>query len=215
MDTFWRLRGGFPPWPIEKPRDLLWLGDRVVEMLGDDMVLKYRWPVVYAVLALAGVIALWRRYRFGALLLLGPFSACLLAAVAQQYPFRTRVALYILPALVLCVAQAAETIRALLARVHPALGAAALAAVFLGPAVASIEFPPPYRVEDHKRMLAFVRDHFQPGDAVFVYAYETEALERYGAAYGLPESAYDVGGCSDEDRRVFLRDADRYRGRPG
>ena len=62
-------------------------------------------------------------------------------------------------------------------------------------------------------MLAFVRDHFQPGDAVFVYAYETEALERYGAAYGLPDSAYDVGRCSDEDRRLFLRDADRYRGR--
>ena len=86
-------------------------------------------------------------------------------------------------------------------------------ALFAVPAWAFVETPPPYWVEDHKTALAFFREHRQPGDAVFVFSYEVEAVERYGPAYGLSSDDYQVGACSREDRRVFLRDVDRYRGR--
>ena len=89
-----------------------------------------------------------------------------------------------------------------------------MAALFAVPVLAFVERPPPYWVEDHKSALAFFRDHRRPGDAVFVFAYEIEAVERYGAQYGLASGDYEVGGCSSEDGRVFLRDVDRYRGRP-
>ena len=49
---------------------------------------------------------------------------------------------------------------------------------------------------------------------MFVYPYEIEAVERYGAEYGLRPDDYEFGRCSKNDRRVFLRDVDRYRGRP-
>ena len=185
MDQFWRLRGGFPPWPIEKPRDLLWLWDRVVLQFGDNRVLAYPWPALYAALAIAGVVALWRRNRVGALVLLGPFSVAVLAAVAGFYPLHSRVALHTLPALILAASAAAEWVRRTLARRHAALGAAAMLALFAGPAWAIVRLPPPYFVEDHKTVLAFLRDHRQPGDAVFVFPYELEAVERYGAEYGL------------------------------
>lgn len=89
-----------------------------------------------------------------------------------------------------------------------------MALLFAGPAWAFVRVPPPHFVEDHKTVLAFVREHRQPGDAVYVYCYAVEAVERYGAEYGLATSAYRVGGCSAEDRRAFLRDVDRYRGLP-
>jgi hypothetical protein len=54
MDTFWRLRQGFPPWPIEKPGDLLWPWDRVTLMFADNRVLAYPWPALYAALVIAG-----------------------------------------------------------------------------------------------------------------------------------------------------------------
>jgi len=212
MDYFWRTRDSFPP-PLRKPGDALWLWDRILELFADPMVLRYRWPALYGGLAVIGLIVLWRRSRFGALVLLGPFAVAVLAAVAQQFPLKTRVALYLLPILILAAAEGAEWLRRQASRLHPAAGGVCMAALFVVPALAFVERLPPYWVEDHKSALAFLRDHRRPGDAVFVFPYEIEAVERYGAQYGLAPGEYDVGGCSSEDHRVFLRDVDRYRGR--
>ena len=213
MDQFWRYRNGFFPRPFKKPGDALWLWDRVLELFRDPMVLRYRWPALYGVLAIVGLVALWRRNRFGALVLLGPVSVGVLAAIAQQFPFKTRVALYVLPVLILAVAQGAEWTRRQASRLHPAVGGVCMAALFAVPAWAFVQTPPPYWVEDHKTALAFFREHRQPGDAVFVFPYFVEAVERYGSEYGLAPDDYQVGACSRDDRRVFLRDVDRYRGR--
>jgi hypothetical protein len=213
MDFFWRYRDSFFPWPLRKPGDALWLWDRVLELFNDPMVLRYRWPAVYGILTIVGLAALWRRNRFEALVLIGPVAVGVLAAVAQQFPFKTRVALYALPLLVLAAAQGAEWIRLRASRVRAAAGGLCMAALFVIPAWAFAQAPPPYWVEDHKSVLAFFRQHRRPGDAVFVFPYEVQAVERYGSEYGLAPGDYQVGSCSREDRRVFLRDVDRYRGR--
>jgi hypothetical protein len=213
MDQFWRKRDGFFPRPFQKPGDALWLWDRVLELFSDPMMLRYRWPAIYGVLAIVGLAVLWRRNRFGALVLLGPLAVGVLAAVAQQVPFKTRVALYALPILMLAAAHGAEWIRRQASRLHPAVGGACMAAFLLVPALAFVQRPPPYWVEDFKTVFAFFREHRQPGDAVFVFAYDMEAIERYGAEYGLASDDYQVGGCWRDDRGTFLRDVDRYRGR--
>ena len=82
------------------------------------------------------------------------------------------------------------------------------------PGLSLVRAPPPYFVEDHKTVLAYVREHRRPGDAVYVYPYEIEAIERYGAEYGLAPGDYEIGSCSKADRRIALREVDRYRGRP-
>ncbi len=213
MDQFWRVRNSFFPLPFEKAGDALWLWDRILELFSDATVLRYRWPALYGGLVIVGLVVLWCRNRFGALVLLGPFAVGVLAAVAQQFPLNTRVALYLLPILVLAVAQAAEWIRRQASRLHPAAGGICMSALLLVPAWAFVQRPPPYWVEDHKTALAFLREHRQPGDAVLVFAYELEAVERYGAQYGLASDDYQLGTCSRDDGRVFLRDVDRYRGR--
>ncbi len=213
MDQFWGYRYGFFPRPFRKPEDALWLWDRVLELFADPTILRYRWPALYGGLVILGLIVLWRRNHFGALVLLGPFAVAVLAAAAQQFPLKTRVALYLLPILILAVAQGAEWLRRQASRLHPAAGGVCMAALFVVPVWAFVQTPPPYWVEDHKTALAFFREHRQPGDAVFVFPYEVEAVERYGSVYGLASDDYQVGACSREDRRVFLRDVDRYRGR--
>ncbi len=213
MDQFWRVRNAFFPRPFAKPGDASWLWDRILELFADPTVLRYRWPALYGGLVILGWIVLWRRHRFGALVLLGPFAVGVLAAVAQQFPFKTRVALYALPILVLAVAEGAEWIRLQASRLHPTAGGACMAALLVVPVWAFVQTPPPYWVEDHKTVLSFFRDRHQPGDAVFVFSYEIQAVERYRSDYGLAPGDYGVGGCSPEDRRAFLRDVDGYRGR--
>lgn len=213
MDQFWRLRDSFFPRPFTKAGDALWLWDRIMELFSDPTVLRYRWPALYGGLVILGLIVLWRRNRFGALVLLGPFAVGVLAAVLQQFPLKTRVALWLLPILVLAVAEGAEWLRRQASRLHPAAGGICMTALLVLPTLAFVERLPPYWVEDHKTALAFIRDHRQPGDAVLVFAYELEAVERYGAQYGLASDDYQLGACSRDDGRMFLRDVDRDRGR--
>lgn len=213
MEEFWRTRGSFFPWPVKQPSDLLWLWDRVAQIFEDEMMLRYRWPVLYGYLVIAGMVLLWRRNRFAALVLLGPIGVTVLAAVAHQYPFRTRLILFLVPAFVLAVAQAAEGIRRLAARAHPALGAVLMAALFTAPALALVETPPPYRVEDYKTVLAFLRANWKAGDVVYVFPNPYGAMERYGAEYGVRREDYVVGGCWSDDLRPYLLDVDRLRGK--
>ncbi len=213
MDQFWRTRASFFPWPVKKPSDLLWLWDRLTQLFEDEMMLQYRLPALYSVLVIVGMVLLWRRDRFKALVLLGPIGVTVLAAVAHQYPFRTRLILFLLPSFVLAAAQAAEGIRRGASRLHPAVGGVVMALLLVAPALALVETPPPYRVEDYKTVLAFLRAHRQPGDVVYVFPNPYGAIERYGAEYGLSPEDYVVGGCWRDDLRPYLRDVDRLRGR--
>ena len=213
MHDFWLSRHGFLPWPLKEGSDALWLWNQVTELF-QRPVMRYQWPALYSALAIVGLIALWRRNRFGALLLFGPFAVTVLAAVAQQYPFKTRVVLFLVPALVLLVAQGAERIRRFAGRLHPALGGVLMVALFLAPLWTLVDTPPPYWTEDYKSVLSYVRANRRAGDATYVYVYAYEALERYGKNYGLEPGDYAVGGCWRDDFRAYLRDVDRYRGSP-
>lgn len=215
MHEFWagKPRNGFLPWPLKEPSDALWLWNQVTDLFGDQ-VLRYRWQELYSVLAIAGLVALWRRRRFAALLLFGPFAVTVLAAVARQYPFRTRVVLFLLPALVLLVAQGAEWIRLIAGKFHPAVGGAAMAALFISPVLTIVETPLPYFTEDYKSVLSFVQANRRAGDAMYVFVYAYEPLERYGERYGIGRGDYTLGGCWRDDIRSYLRDVDRYRGMP-
>src|SRR5438105_14112962 len=90
MHDFWKgpPRNGFFPWPPKGASDALWLWNQVTDLFREQ-VLRYRWPVLYSALAIAGLVFLSRRNRFGAFLLFRPFSVTVLAAVAPHYPLRT------------------------------------------------------------------------------------------------------------------------------
>jgi len=212
LDDFWRPRGGYFPWPPSRARDALWLWDQVEQLFAGNVVLGYRWPLLYAAVAIAGLAVLGRRNRFGALVLIGPFLATVAAAITRQYPFRTRLALFLVPAILLAVAEGAEWIRRSAGRLHPVVGGALMAALLVVPVRTIVETPPPYWMTDHRAMLAFVRDRRQPGDAVYVFPMSYPAVDRYGAEYGIRRGEYTVGGCWRDDLRAYLRDTDRYRG---
>jgi hypothetical protein len=122
--------------------------------------------------------------------------------------------LFLVPSLVVLVAEGAEWIRRCAGGFHPALGGTLMALLFISPLWRLIESPPPYFTEDYKSVLSYVQANRRSGDAVYVYAYAYEALERYGEKYGLKPGEYAVGGCWRDDLRAYLHDVDRYRGLP-
>ena len=213
MDDFWAT--GFFPLPLRAPADLRWFWDRMISLFGDPALLRYRWPAAFVILALVGVVALWQRgRRFALLLLLGPFVVSMAAAIAHQYPFRGRLVLWLLPAVLLAVAAGAEWIRRMASVFHPILGGALLIAVLVPPVMALVQAPPPYDIEHHRALLKYLQLHRQPGDLVYVFPLQRVGTMFYGPRYGLLPNEWTTGICDRYDTRAYIKDVDRYRGAP-
>ena len=209
MHWFWRTRLGFLPLPTTTSAFALWTRDRFTQFF--DAMSGYPLPLVYTVLMVAGFIVLWRR-RDVALIILGPVLVTFAAAVAQQYPFRMRVVLFLLPSLLIAAAAAVGWIIDRVSGMSRPLGAAVAIAAMIQPVAAIALKPPPYTAEAFKPILAYVQANRQPGDRVYVYSNTYQAISRYGAQYGMPVGTYDAGACDEKSTGPFLVDVDRYRG---
>lgn len=209
MHWFWRTRLGFLPLPATASGFAIWTRDRFATFF--DTMSSYPMPLVYTVFALTGLIVLWRR-RDVALILAGPVAVTLAAAIAQQYPFRGRVVLFLLPTLLLTSAATVGWMIERASAIQPALGAALAVALLTPPLVAILRKPPPYTGEPFKPVFAYVQAHRQPGDRVYVYSNAFQAINRYGAQYGMPPDSYVAGSCDEQSILPFLADIDRLRG---
>ena len=209
MHWFWRTRLGFLPLPTSAGGFAIWTRDRFTQFF--DTMSGYPLPLVYTALMVIGFVVLWRR-RDVALIILGPILVTFAAAVAQQYPFRMRVVLFLLPSLLIAAAAAVGWIIDRLNAISRPLGAAVAAAAMVPPVAAIALRPPPYSAEQFKPVLAYVQAHRQPGDRVYVYSNAFQAISRYGALYGMPVGTYDAGVCDENSTGPFLADVDRYRG---
>jgi hypothetical protein len=212
MQQFWTQRQGFFPVPFSVGGTVVWIWKQIVDLFG--VMMMYPWPVVYAVLTVVGFVTLWRQRRAVSLLLLGPVAMTFLATAAHQYPFRTRLETFLLPGLLLSDAAAIDWLRLRALAIRPAIGRAITTALLVLPVFALWRTPPPYYTERFKPVFAYVQGRRQPGDAVYVFSYAYEAVDRYGSRYGIPAGTYVLGVCDEGDLRPFLQDVDQFRGLP-
>ncbi|HEU5039270.1 MAG TPA: glycosyltransferase family 39 protein [Gemmatimonadales bacterium] len=210
MHDFWGQ--GFLPRPVRWPGAAEWIWTQLQSVFIEPALLRYPWPPLYLAVALVGVAVLWRSRRDVALFLLGPFTVAVLASAAQQYPFRGRLMLYLVPGLLLTIAAGAGWGRQALGGVTPAGGWAALFALVLPPVAALLETPPPYQIEDHRTILAYLARQHRPGDSIYVFPLSRIGMLYYGPRYGIRPGQWTTSVCDRYDTRAWLRDVDRYRG---
>lgn len=212
MDDFWA--GGFIPLPFRGASALHWFWESLTSLFSDLTLLRYRWPGVFVVVALVGVIVLWRRSRSVALFLLCQFTIAIVAAVAQQYPLRGRLTLWLLPAALLAIAAGAEWIRTRADSLHAIVGAIFLVALLVPPVIALAEAPPPYEIEHHKDFLSYLQKNRRPGDIVYVFPLPSIGVRFYGPRFGLQRSDWIASVCDRNETRAYIKDVDRFRGAP-
>lgn len=211
MQDFWR--GGFLPLPPRLSTAGPWLWERLAGLFGDPWTLRYPLPWLFALLALLGIVVLWRQRRDAALLVAAPFVVTLLAAFAQQYPFRTRLVVFLVPGALLAAAAGAGWLADLVARRSTIAGVAVALAALVPPVLALAAAGVPARVDNYPPLYAHLQKHRRPGDAVYVSILANGSAIYYGPRYGLGRGEYHAGACDRDDTRVFLRDLDRFRGR--
>jgi hypothetical protein len=214
MDDFWA--GGFFPRTLKVTEAPGWFWERLSSIFSDPSLLRYRWPAMFLIVALVGVIALWQRSRPAALLLVGPFVVTMAAAVVHQYPFRGRLIVWLVPSALIAAAAGAEWIRARASALHSAmetaLGAALMLAFLASPVMAMWEMPPPYDIEHWRGLLSYLQSHRQTGDEVYVLPLQRIGMSFYGPSYGLQPQDWTTGVCEQNDTRAYIQDVDRYRG---
>jgi hypothetical protein len=211
MHAFWRSRAGFLPLPPTPFGSLLWARDRFAQFFG--LLSGFPLPLMYTALALAGFFVVGRR-RHVALILLGPVAVTFAAAVAQQYPFRTRLVLFLLPTILLATAASIGWIAEQVSVMYRPSGALLVLAAMIPPVIAIFASPPPYTVEPFKPVLAYVQAHRRAGDKIYVFSNTFQAVARYGPLYDMSASSYVNGVCDEQSNTPFLVDVDRFRGAP-
>ena len=182
-------------------------------LFGDRWTLHYPLPLVFVVLAALGIAVLWRRHRDAALLTAAPFVLTLLVAAAQEYPFRQRLVVFLVPPALIAVAAGGAWLIELGSRRYRAAGAAVGAILIAAPLFAIVEARLPARVDNYLPIYAHLAEHRLPGDTVYVSWLGHSSAMYYGPRYGLSRGDYEVALCHTSDTRAYLRDADRFRGR--
>jgi peptidoglycan/LPS O-acetylase OafA/YrhL len=166
-EDYWQV--GFMPVGTSA---LPWLADRLAELMHHQAGLRIAWlgwPI-----AGIGALALARRNRPHAALLVGPIILCLAAAAFHLYAFQHRLILFLAPFPILLVAEGVSRIPT---RHHLRLGAA-VAILWAPVAFAAHRWTAPHHVEEIKPALAYLAASSQPGDRLYI-GYATVPAFRY------------------------------------
>jgi Dolichyl-phosphate-mannose-protein mannosyltransferase len=212
MRTFWS--DGFWPLSLRHPSALAWPLVRIGLLLGGQLGIPTSVGLACALLAVGGIVATWKNEWRTSLLLAMPLLVALGASAAHVYPLAERLALFLIPSLLLL---AAIGVTAIAARVRVRGGAAIVlvAATILAIVVAAQALnaaPPVYRREEITPAIAYLRRASRASDAGYVYYGAVPAYEFYDTREALPARA-TMGGCHRGDSNAYLRELDAFRGR--
>src|SRR6185503_5023913 len=112
-----------------------------------------------------------------------------------QYPLRTRLAVFLVPSVLLAAAAGAGWIADAAWRFNRIAGALVIAAVMIPPLMAIADARLPSRVDNYKPLYAYLQANRRPGDAVYVAFLANSSAIFYGPRYGLGRNDYDLGAC--------------------
>jgi len=221
-------------------RELLSALTRSIGYPDNGMGAAFHWPVV--VLAFAGAVSFALRRSGPAALVVSPVVPLALASAVHRYPLFDRTVLFLVPAAILLAAEGVNMAMRLLSQRAAARTAGAIAAIVLLAAPvshAAEHLVQPRKHEEIKAALTHIREHWRPGDVLFVDGSAQFALRYYlqcdcfapadvrgggswrfrylplstGRALGSRPPRFVVGRAEPNQSGVLLRELDRLHGR--
>lgn len=218
MRAFWRA--GFPDGPLWLPRAFVGLFREPLGVFGEDptpLSLLQTWAAALGFGAGAWWMARARRIRLA--LLLAPAGMAMLAAALRLYPFGAdytsagRVLLFLLPSLVLVVAEGTVRLGRAIGG-NAGRGAVVLIALaLLAPSLMYAAVGVPHLRAEVKPLLEYAAEERQPGDVLYVHYAGRAPFLYYAPRYGFGPGNAIVGRCGRQDPRVYLGEMDALRGR--
>jgi hypothetical protein len=211
----------FMPLPPRSVSDLKWFADSFFGFFGGTAGLEF--AGLAAFVFLVGCISMYGRNRERLFLLLSPVLPTLLASGVHKYPFGGRLALFLMPAALLLMAEgAAQICNAAQAQLR-VVGMVLIGLLFFDPGIyvlhhlakphTEIVRPGVMLPEEIKPIRAYLRTHEKPGDLVYVFT-ESQPAWRYYTERdpSFPGDNVVMGAGSGSDLQNYTPDLDRLRG---
>lgn len=212
LQNYWV--GGYPPVSVGI---IPWFGTRAIEIFAgyDTMWLKFAhigaWPA-YAAMVLAGIGIAFsggfiaaRSSRGVKALVLWPIAVTLIAAILRRYPFSDRLILFLVPLFVLLIGAG---VAAMWGKMNPRIIGSILIAIVAVPTVgraALFAARPPGR-EEIRPALAYLKNHWQPGDLIYVYHAADAPYLYYRGEFGLGGAPFIAGQRPADHPNAFAHD---------
>ena len=211
----------FMPLPPKSMSDLKWFVDSFFGFFGQTVGLQL--VGLAALTFVTGAVYMYSRDRMKMSFLFLPALLTLVASSLRKYPFGGRLALFLVPAALLVIAEGAKQIQIVTSRNAAVVGYTLIALLFLDPSMYVIHhFTKPYSLvprtgimlpEEIKPIMAYVRAHEHKGDVVYLNTGSQPAYQYYDELYGIRENSLVLGTAVGDDAKGYVSDFDPLRGR--
>ncbi len=215
MQRDWSL--SFMPLPPFSLRDFKWFFTAFLHIFQKPGGFLFMYGIA-AFAFLIGSVSMFLRSRQGFFVLMSPVLITLLASGFHLYPFWGRLLLFIVPSVLILVAEGAGHLRE---KISP--GSAIIGVIFTGLLFAYPVFSAGrnlvthdvYRilpVEDIKPVMRHVKENKRDGDILYIYRHSRCAFKYYAERFGFASDEYIEGVSSEYGDGVYIQEINRLRG---
>ncbi len=182
---FWVDHSGFPPWQPNRAAHWIWAAFDGVMQNWETMHLDAPELGMFAAILGLGSLLMGKRRALGALIAL-PLVVALVVAFRRQYPFAERLALYMVPILIILIARGIDAIWGAGDLARSAAGGLAAIMIISGPvAQSAFEFRWPTGREETKQMYQWIERNWRPGDLLVISHMGQRSYDYYAPGSGL------------------------------
>lgn len=186
----------FMPLPPMSLPDIQWYLDVLFRIL--DNPAGFTLSGIAALAFLVGCTSIVLKQKKNFFILISPVLITLLASSFYKYTFADRTILFLVPLLLLFVAEGAEYVREKTSRNGSIIGITLIGLLFLHPlAWSTYHVIKPISREEIKPVLSYVKDNWQEGDIIYVYYMSQFAFNYYSkyhpGNYHFNENEYIIG----------------------
>ncbi|MGC9502699.1 glycosyltransferase family 39 protein [Baaleninema sp.] len=196
--------------------DINWLAEKWWKLFENPLGFSENYYIIAAnVFFFIGVFSLFRRNPSILAFLTSPLLATILAAYLRQYPFRNRLLLFLTPFIILLIAEGLHYLRNTDSRKFiefKHIGTVFFILLIIQPLFQTTAlFVNPITREEIRPVIAYVKEHQQPGDVLYIFQRGEYQFQYYAEKFGYEEGDYIVGVDDLEDgKEVSPPEWERY-----
>ena len=180
-----KLEFAYMPVPPRSLADIKWFIDCFFETFNFPVGLSV--TGVAAFTFLIGCMSLYSEKKEKFYMLLSPVLLTLLASAMHKYPFKGRLILFLVPLMLLFIAEGARKIRDSTTNSTAMIGTVLIGILFIYPVSwAAYHAKNPVSRAEIKPVITHIKDNWQDGDIVYVYFYSQYAFKYYSEIHPGP-----------------------------
>lgn len=190
------MENAYMPIPPKSIADIKWFLELFFDVFNNPVAMTL--TGISALAFLIGCIYLYTQNRRRFFLLLSPVFFALFAAALHEYPFKGRFIFFLLPIILIIIAEGAEYTRVRTFQNAKIIGITFILLLFLHPlSTAAYRVKKPFYWEDLRPVLNDVKINFQKGDIIYVHYFTQYPFDYYlhyhPEPYRFNEDQYIIG----------------------